>query len=402
MDATLTQIILAVSVAGCCLAGLIYWSKRDLFLSGAVATFSALLVGVIAFTWPKLPPESAQAQRPTRDRVGASDPEPNGSGATLPVSLKTFEPFRPAEVPTDGYVGSDACRECHESNHESWHASYHRTMTQVATPDAVIGNFNDVRVTTKGRDYVLSRKGELCVVEMNDPDLPVTPATRMTVPIVMTTGSHHMQVYWYPIRSPRTLGRVPIAYLKETKQWVPHSAIFLEPPDTEVNTEFGRWNSVCTKCHSTHSRERKRPMGTWDTQVSEFGISCEACHGPGQEHIAVHRESRDGNPKDPIVNPADLDHRASSQICGQCHAGTTNRESLTHVNERGHGFRPGGDLHETHHVWKRDSKVVQDFLKRMNFKEGDDQALRRVFWDDGNVRVSGREFAGMARSPCYE
>ena len=45
---------------------------------------------------------------------------------------------RPRELPTDGYVGSDACRSCHPHNHATWHDSYHRTMTQVATPESVI------------------------------------------------------------------------------------------------------------------------------------------------------------------------------------------------------------------------------------------------------------------------
>ncbi len=32
-------------------------------------------------------------------------------------------------------------------------------------------------------------------------------------------------------------------------------------------------------------------FGEWDTRAAEFGISCEACHGPGQQHIAYHRDS---------------------------------------------------------------------------------------------------------------
>ncbi len=53
-----------------------------------------------------------------------------------------------AEVPTlerkaDGFVGSDTCRACHPREYSTWHDSFHRTMTQLATPEAVIGDFAD-------------------------------------------------------------------------------------------------------------------------------------------------------------------------------------------------------------------------------------------------------------------
>jgi nitrate/TMAO reductase-like tetraheme cytochrome c subunit len=105
---------------------------------------------------------------------------------------------------------------------------------------------------------------------------------------------------------------------------------------------------------------------------------------------------------DPIVNPADLSAKASSQVCGQCHSIHSNLESPSLVQNQGHGFRPGRDLNETHQIWQRDSEVMREFLQRMEFEEGDEQALRRVFWNDGMVRVSGREFNGLIESACYQ
>src|SRR5262249_44064787 len=51
---------------------------------------------------------------------------------------------RPVELPTGGYVGSATCRECHKSQHGAWHDSYHRTMTQAASKNSVVGDFDDV------------------------------------------------------------------------------------------------------------------------------------------------------------------------------------------------------------------------------------------------------------------
>ena len=55
------------------------------------------------------------------------------------------------------------------------------------------------------------------------------------------------------------------------------------------------------------------------THVAEFGIACEACHGPGAEHIAFHKSMARDQEVDPIVNPAKLTHERSTEVCGQCH-----------------------------------------------------------------------------------
>ena len=52
--------------------------------------------------------------------------------------------MRPIEFADEQYRTSSSCLVCHRSQYQSWHASYHRTMTQLATPETVIGDFNDV------------------------------------------------------------------------------------------------------------------------------------------------------------------------------------------------------------------------------------------------------------------
>ena len=72
-------------------------------------------------------------------------------------------------------------------------------MTQVATPQTVIGDFNDVKLKVKGASYHLHRRNEQFWVTMDNPDAGQGRPDTIQRPIVMTTGSHHMQVYWYPI-----------------------------------------------------------------------------------------------------------------------------------------------------------------------------------------------------------
>src|ERR1700674_4911809 len=53
---------------------------------------------------------------------------------------------RPIQVPDDGYASSQTCKACHPGQYETWQRSYHRTMTQVATPETVVANFDGVQV----------------------------------------------------------------------------------------------------------------------------------------------------------------------------------------------------------------------------------------------------------------
>ena len=57
------------------------------------------------------------------------------------------------------------------SEYSSWHASYHRTMTQAATPDTAVANFDGVTVAAvHGRPMRLSERGQQLWAEFDDPD----------------------------------------------------------------------------------------------------------------------------------------------------------------------------------------------------------------------------------------
>src|SRR5262245_42782924 len=68
--------------------------------------------------------------------------------------------YRPVRVAEDGDVSSRTCRACHPTQYASWHGSYHRTMTQLATPDAVRASFDGVRVDgVQEKPMLLERRG---------------------------------------------------------------------------------------------------------------------------------------------------------------------------------------------------------------------------------------------------
>ncbi|MBM4004071.1 MAG: C cytochrome precursor [Planctomycetes bacterium] len=321
------------------------------------------------------------------------------------VSELTLADHRPVEVLVDGYVSSAECQSCHPRNFASWHASYHRTMTRVASPQTVHGDFAAPPMTFDGRYYELQRRGDQYWTVMDDPDGELDPAepmaSRIERPIALVTGSHHLQLYWYPTGQSRVLGLLPVHYFKDDKKWLPTSATMLRPPD-EFSSDTGRWNSRCIQCHTTHGRTRPEEDGA-DSQVAEFGISCEACHGPAAAHVTYRRTTPNGDAsrsEDPIVNPALLAPKTASQICGLCHSYTLarTRESEQHEIEHGFHYRPGQQLTDSLILVKRDLPTRKHLQSigidpEVHFDER--------FWSDGMVRVAGREYNGMVGSPCH-
>ena len=332
---------------------------------------------------------------------------------------------RPIQVQDagDGYATSDTCRSCHPSQYDTWYDSFHRTMTQVAAPETVRADFDNVRVElTQGGPMVLERDGEEFWAEFDDPgwEGPTAERPRIRRQVVMVTGSHHQNIYWYATGHDRGLNVLPSVYLLEEQQWVPRSAVVLHSPGQSVAMLNGHWNAICIACHTTLGKTafdtpyRSEPFEeqTIETTVAEFGIACESCHGPAEAHVTANRNplrryrlhlakgrDREGDPT--IMLPPQLDPTRSSQTCGQCHSVWEfyDVDGERHANRAGLPYRPGDELRDTRFIAQ--PSVDRDSAEMLAFVENDPEFVRGSFWPDGMVRVSGREYNGLIDSPCF-
>ena len=335
-----------------------------------------------------------------------SPPSANQSSrAEDAVPIPEFATSLPQIGDVEGYVGSKACQECHKDQFSTWHRTYHRTMTQVASRESVQADFNNVVLTNDGTRFTLTQKEDEFWARMEKiaaPE-PATAVEPVDVRVSMITGSHHMQVFWVAEGHGNLQIGFPFTWLIPEKRWVPRNSTFVRPPDLEHRPE--PWNIVCSRCHTTGVEPRfyasERIVAT---HVGELGISCEACHGPGKRHVELRTAAAAAGgthtlePKE-IIHPEEITPQRSGQICGFCHSMKWIDKS-ENWHQAGFQYRPGDDLEETTPMIL--ASRVDAIAGLAEYLKKNPTILADFFWNDGMIRVSGREYNGLIESPCIK
>jgi hypothetical protein len=183
-------------------------------------------------------------------------------------------------------------------------------------------------------------------------------------------------------------------------------------------------SDTCRSCHPTQHESWHRSFHRSTTQratpeavrgnftnvtltLNNEMYACEACHGPGEKHVRANsvplrryarRHSRDGDST--IVNPARLTSQKSSEVCGQCHAAQSSRS-------QGKWLAEGTEYWPRKQIDTNCALLPGQDLQQIGSTAGERQAaqfssLVGYFWRDGMVRVSGREYNGLAETPCFQ
>jgi hypothetical protein len=345
--------------------------------------------------------------------AAALGPEPSAA-SPVPIALQ----------PHDGYVSSGACRSCHPAEWQSWHQSYHRSMTEAAGSGTVRAPWARV-LEWRGRSHTLFRRGDEFWATLPDPDraaalarqgLPLDAAPDVERRVVMTTGSHHYQAYWVPGARGNELWQLPFVYHFESRRFIPRHDVFLQPESDPIHV--ARWNSNCIQCHAVAGEPRHElASDRFQSRAAELGIACEACHGPGAAHVAREREpwvrradrqalaehpaaadraaGTDAAREREIVNPARLDARRASEVCGQCHSYFVPRDpDAWWKSGFVDSYRPGGD-------WDAARRLLEYAPGSPAIDRELSASLDSLFYPDGTIRVGGREWNGLALSACF-
>lgn len=185
------------------------------------------------------------------------------------------------------YVGRKVCAECHADQKRLWRGSHHDLAMQAATGQTVLGDFKDATYTYYDVTSTFSRKDGKFLVRTDGAD-----GRLHTYEIAYTFGIYPLQQYLiaFPDGRVQALNVCWDTRPKEAggQRW------FHLYPDEEIRHDdvlhwtgpYQNWNHMCAECHSTNVRKNyDLAADQFAASWSEINVSCEACHGPGSNHV---------------------------------------------------------------------------------------------------------------------
>ena len=278
----------------------------------------------------------------------------------------------------DGYVGAAACAECHAEETAAWKSSRHNAIFRPGAAPA-----------WKTSPPPAYSSEELVVAPLPDGgSLQVQKGGAVgTYSIDGVIGGERMESYVTRLQDGAWL-LLPLSYQVEGRTFVSYSqgtcGVELLYGIQEGNWQsFKRvWNHRCIDCHTT-AGSIGFDVGSqrYDTTYVDDGAACEACHGPGSDHV---KAARAGDvTAGAMVNPGDLPADGSVEICASCHALSLPFESRWGGNRP---YRPGDD-------WS------QAYLPLLRTSE--EGSFARLTHADHTPAAGVMEYQGLVQSRCY-
>jgi Tfp pilus assembly protein PilF len=328
------------------------------------------------------------------------------NGAAPPSVTVTAAPS--ATLPAAAhFVGATTCGDCHAGEYAAWQSSQHAKAMQHATDATVLGDFNDARFTYNGIVSTFFRRDSKFFVTTDGKD-----GQMADFEILYTFGLYPLQQYLVAFPDGR-MQALSIAWDARPKEQGGGRWFHLYPNDhitskdplhwTRLNQN---WNWMCADCHTTKlDRNYNADTNTYATKWSEMNVACEACHGPGSNHVAwskhepgsdklaahgliVALDERKGVTwtRDPATGNAARSEPLASErelgVCAQCHS-------------RRAPFAKGMD-HEGRLLDTHDISLLTDHLY---FADGQQ---RDEVYDVGSFLQSKMHAHGVTCSDCHD
>ena len=238
------------------------------------------------------------------------------------------------ETRSPGYIGAQACAECHRDRFETFRRTAHHLTSRLPHAEAILGSFSPdhaiVRTRNPNLRFEITAKADgfyqTAIIGQGD------GTYRRTERIDIVTGSGKIgqtYLFWQGDR----LYQLPISYFTQQHRWINSPGY----PDGEVNFSRGVVPR-CLECHTTYSESESYSSNAYNRGHLVLGVSCERCHGPGEDHAAYQRANPDAKEMPHILHPGALDPPRLIDLCAQCHSGVGN------PLQRPFSFRPGERL----------------------------------------------------------
>ena len=201
----------------------------------------------------------------------------------------------PPQVAAATYLGTAACTQCHAREHAAWQGSQHDRAMQIASEKTVLGDFAGAKLTHGGVTSTFFRRDGRFYVNTDGPDGKLADFE-----IKYTFGVEPLQQYLVELHGGR-LQALGIAWDARPKsaggqRWFHlYPGRRLKAGDPLHWTGIDQnWNYQCADCHSTNLRKGyDAQTATFKTTWTDLNVGCEACHGPGSNHVAWAKKAGD-------------------------------------------------------------------------------------------------------------
>ncbi len=234
-----------------------------------------------------------------------------------------------------GYVGWQACGECHAQRVADFRETRHFRACEIASEIPLSRGMADGPVQFQPPDSDL--RFDL-FADGNQPMLTVTsPEGVATSPIAYVygagAGTDEVFFTWHG----DGLFELPVVWLEPQKRW----GVSLLDPD--AGGDFSRpLTPQCLECHTLWVEHK---TGTRNQYVRpepfQLGVTCERCHGPGHDHIGYHHQHPADKTAKAIVHPGKLSRDRQMDLCGQCHSNAVRHRRPPY------SYRPGEPLEDS-------------------------------------------------------
>jgi Zn finger protein HypA/HybF involved in hydrogenase expression len=209
------------------------------------------------------------------------------------------------------YVGAQACAKCHAEESATQHATAMGRAAQTADVSEVLRSNQRLTFRSGRYAYEITRRGDQSFYTVTD------GTDKVSEPILYSFGQGKAgQTYIF--RHNNSLWETRVSFYKELKglDWTMGYQLSLP---ASLDAALGRAISAdeareCFSCHTTAA------VAGAQLQLERLtpGVTCEACHGPGADHIAA-MEAKDFKNKR-IFNPGKMEpDEMSQEFCGSCH-----------------------------------------------------------------------------------
>lgn len=230
------------------------------------------------------------------------------------------------------FVGSNACKSCHQTEFQKWEGSHHDMAMQEADSTTVLADFNETSIVIHGVKSAFSQKGNDYFVNTQGPD-----GAYHDYKVAYTFGITPLQQYIvkFPDGAYQCL---QTAWDTEKNEWFDLQPNLDIKHDEWIHWSHGgmRWNTMCADCHSTDVKKNYDiHTESYNTTFSEINAGCESCHGPSSAHVSFYQNEKLSSRPPKMHMDASLSSQDLVQKCARCHS---RRSQLTNNFDYDEGF----------------------------------------------------------------